>query len=114
MKRIVTLLVGFPLALVLVAIAVTNRQTVPMILDPFRPENPALVLNFPFYAYLFGSLVIGVLLGGAATWFGQSRWRRAARAHGERAARFEAEADRLTRERDKSVAARKGLALTAT
>jgi hypothetical protein len=77
---------------------------VALILDPFRPENPALSIELPLYAYLLGALVVGVILGGVATWMGQSRWRQTARAQGQRAARWQAEADRLTRERDVSAA----------
>ena len=36
-------------------------------------------LVLPFYAYLFGTLLIGVLLGGTAMWLSQARWRRTAR-----------------------------------
>lgn len=100
LRRIVSLLVAFPVGVALVAIAVSNRHPVQLILDPFRPETPALSLELPFYAYLLGALVAGVILGGMATWMGQSRWRRTARAQGQRAARFQAEADRLSRERD--------------
>lgn len=100
LRRIVSLLVAFPVGVALVAIAVSNRHPVQLILDPFRPETPALSLELPFYAYLLGALVTGVILGGMATWMGQSRWRRTARAQGQRAARFQAEADRLSRERD--------------
>lgn len=103
LRRIVSLLIAFPLGAALVAIAVSNRHSVQLILDPFRPENPALALQLPFYAYLLGALVTGVVLGGMATWLGQSRWRRTARTQGRRAARFEAEADRLARERDAQV-----------
>ncbi len=100
LRRILSLLVAFPVGVALVAIAVSNRHPVQLILDPFRPENPALSLELPFYAFLLGALVFGVILGGMATWVGQSRWRRTARAQGQRAARFQAEADRLTRERE--------------
>lgn len=100
LKRVLSLLVAFPLGAVLVAIAVSNRQPVALILDPFRPENPALSVALPFYAYLIGALVIGVVLGGVATWMGQKRWRQTARAQGQRAARWQAEADRLARERE--------------
>lgn len=104
LRRIVSLLIAFPLGAVLVAIAVSNRHSVQLILDPFRPETPALALNMPFYAYLLGALVVGVILGGMATWFGQSRWRQTARTQGQRAQRWQAEADRLARERDQSLA----------
>jgi uncharacterized integral membrane protein len=103
-RRILALFIAFPLGAILVAIAVSNRQSVALILDPFRPENPALSIELPLYAYLLGALVVGVILGGVATWMGQSRWRQTARAQGQRAARWQAEADRLTRERDVSAA----------
>jgi hypothetical protein len=79
---------------------VINRHQVRLVLDPFRPETPVLSLELPFYAYLFIMLLLGVLLGGTAMWLSQSRWRRNARHHGRAAARWHAEADRLTRERD--------------
>ncbi len=99
-RRILALLIGFPLGIILVAIAVSNRQPVDLILDPFRPETPALSIELPFYIYLMAALVLGVILGGVATWMGQSRWRQTARSQGRRAARWQAEADRLARERE--------------
>jgi uncharacterized integral membrane protein len=111
LRRILTLLIAFPLGAALVAIAVSNRKPVELILDPFRPEQPALSLQLPFYAYLLGALVVGVILGGMATWLGQSRWRRTARTQGQKAARWQAEADRLSRERDASVAPGQTLAI---
>ena len=99
-RRILALLIGFPIGIILVAIAVSNRQPVDLILDPFRPETPALSIELPFYIYLMAALVVGVILGGVATWMGQSRWRQTARSQGRRAARWQAEADRLARERE--------------
>lgn len=111
LRRVLSLLIAFPLGAVLVAIAVANRQPVSLILDPFRPENPALAVELPFYLYLLGALLVGVVLGGTATWLGQSRWRQTARVQGQRAARWQAEADRLSRERDDKVATTKSLAI---
>jgi hypothetical protein len=99
-RRVLSLIIGFPLGAALVALAVSNRQPVTLVLDPFRPETPALSIDLPFYAYLIGALVVGVILGGVATWMGQSRWRQTARTQGRRAARWQAEADRLARERE--------------
>lgn len=104
LKRIAWMLFAFPAALVLVTLAVANRHAARLVLDPFNPEAPALSLSMPFYAYLIGMLVVGVVLGGFATWLSQSRWRRAARTRGYEAKRWHAEADRLTRERDAGVA----------
>ena len=104
LRRILALFVAFPIGAILIAIAVSNRQPVALILDPFKPDNPALSIELPFYLYLLGALVVGVVLGGIATWMGQSRWRQTARAQGQRAARWQAEADRLARERETSAA----------
>lgn len=113
LKRIVSLLIAFPLGAVLVAIAVSNRQPVSLILDPFRSENPALSIEFPLYAYLLGALLIGVIIGGLATWMGQRRWRQTARAQRQRAARWQAEADRLARERKSNASTASDLAIAS-
>jgi hypothetical protein len=106
LKRIISLLIAFPAAVFLITLAVANRHGVRLVLDPFRPEQPVLSLVLPFYAYLFAALVIGVLLGGLASWVSQGRWRRAARHRMAEARRWQAEAERLTRERDAEVADR--------
>lgn len=111
LRRILLIVVAFPAAALLVTLALANRHGVRMVLDPFRPEAPVLSLELPFYIYLFGALIVGVALGGFATWFGQSRWRHAARVKNQEARRWRAEADRLARERDDQVAGQKQLAL---
>lgn len=102
-------LVWFPIALVaaalLVTLSVANRDPVRLILDPFRPDAPVISMTLPLYAYLLGALTVGVILGGISTWLGQGRWRRTARQKAQDAMRWQAEADRLTRERDGQVAA---------
>jgi len=50
------------------------------------------------------------LSGGIATWVTQARWRRSARRRGAEAQRWQAEADRLGRERQAAVAADRQLA----
>lgn len=111
LKRALWFLLAIPAAIVLVTIAVANREPVRLVLDPFRPEAPVLSLSLPFYVYLLGALTIGVVLGGLATWMTQSRWRRTARQRAHDAMRWQAEADRLTRERDSNVEKQKRLAL---
>ncbi|MDX2159118.1 MAG: hypothetical protein SFW09_21645 [Hyphomicrobiaceae bacterium] len=105
LKRVVRLLIAFPAALLLITLAVSNRHGVRLVLDPFRPEAPALAVEMPFYFFLFGALVAGVVLGGWATWLGQSQWRRMARSRAQDAMKWRAEADRLARERDDSLEA---------
>jgi hypothetical protein len=106
LRRIVWLLIALPAGLLLVTLAVVNRHEVRLVLDPFQPETPVVSLVLPFYAYLFATLLLGVVLGGTAVWLTQGRWRRSARVHGLSAVRWRAEADRLTRERDAQAAVR--------
>ncbi len=105
LQRIITVLIAFPLAALLITLAVANRHDVRLVLDPFRPEQPALSVVLPFYAFLFGVLALGILAGGMAVWMSQGRWRRTARMRTQDARRWQAEADRLSRERDASMAA---------
>ena len=56
-------------------------------------------------------LIGGVVLGGVATWMTQCKWRRTARSRALDALRWQAEADRLARERDRNVSASKAVAL---
>ena len=110
LRRFVWVLVAFPVAVLLLTLAVANRHGVRLVLDPFRSDEPVLFLVLPFYAYLFGVLLIGIVIGGLAMWVTQARWRRIARRRGADAVRWQAEADRLTRERDKQVSAVRQLA----
>lgn len=110
LRRVIWTVVAFPIGIVLVTLAVTNGHRVRLILDPFRPDDPVLSLVLPFYLYLFGALLIGIVIGGMAMWFTQGRWRRIARRRGAEAVRWQAEADRLSRERDRQLAPARQLA----
>jgi uncharacterized integral membrane protein len=104
LRRFVWVLVAFPVAVLLLTLAVANRHGVRLVLDPFRSDEPVLFLVLPFYAYLFGVLLLGIVIGGLAVWVTQARWRRTARRRAAEAQRWQAEADRLTRERQAQVA----------
>jgi len=103
MKKAVNILVGLPVALVLLTLAIANRHPVRLVLDPFHPENPTFSLTLPFYVYLLGGLMAGVALGGIVTWLTQGRWRHAANLRTREARRWQSEAERLARERDEAV-----------
>ena len=110
LRRAWKYLLGLPAAIVLLTLAVINRHGVRLMLDPFRPEEPVISLVLPFYVYLIGMLLIGIVIGGLATWVTQARWRRSARRRGAEAQRWQAEADRLARERQAAVPADRQLA----
>jgi hypothetical protein len=88
MRRFVSLFVLLPLAVVIVLISVANRHLATFSLDPFGSDAPALSVEAPLFVLLFATLVIGIIVGGAAVWFGQGKWRRAARAERANAARL--------------------------
>jgi nitrogen fixation-related uncharacterized protein len=82
-NRFLLILVFVPLAIVLIALAVANRGLSAFTLDPFNPGNPALTIQLPLFVLLFAALAIGLVIGGAATWLKQGRYRKLARQRGQ-------------------------------
>jgi uncharacterized integral membrane protein len=78
-RKIVTAIIVVPLAAVIIAFAVANRETVTVSFDPFSATNPAYAATLPLFAVILLVLIVGVVVGGAAAWLRQSRWRRTAR-----------------------------------
>jgi Mn2+/Fe2+ NRAMP family transporter len=87
------------LALIIAVFAVANRHMVTVTLDPFATADQpsALVYSLPLFALAFILLIIGAIVGGIATWFGQHKWRRAARAREAEIRALRAEAEDLKR-----------------
>jgi uncharacterized integral membrane protein len=81
MRKFVTYVIVIPLVLVVIAFAVANRHPVTVSFDPFNSAAPALAQEVPLFWVMFAATIVGVLIGGSATWFGQRHWRRAARRH---------------------------------
>jgi len=81
MRKFFTVLIVIPLALIFVVFAVANRHFVTMSFDPFNSVNPAVSVTLPLFVLIIAIAILGVIAGGLATWFGQRRWRRAARQH---------------------------------
>jgi hypothetical protein len=57
--------------------ALANRGMVWVSVDPVSGDEPG--LHMPLFAAVFLFVLIGVLLGGAAAWLNQAKWRRLAR-----------------------------------
>ena len=94
MRRLVILFLVVPLTILIVVLSVANRTSVTFSLDPIS-SVPALSLSAPLFFFLFAALGLGVLLGGIATWFGQGKWRRTARAERANAAQLRREVEQL-------------------
>lgn len=96
MARFFKLLILVPIAIVILAFAIANRQTVSISLDPFsNPDASDAVIKAPFFIVLFLVLIVGVFIGGVATWFTQGINRRKARHAQDDAERWREEALRL-------------------
>ncbi len=78
-RKTIILLIAVPLAVILIAFAVANRQVVTVSFDPFSSSEPAYAATLPLFVVMFGALILGILIGGFAAWLGQGRWRRATR-----------------------------------
>jgi uncharacterized integral membrane protein len=81
MRKFFTALVVIPLGLIFIVFAVANRHWVTVSFDPFNSAAPAVAVTLPLFVVIIAVAILGVMAGGAATWFGQRRWRRAARRH---------------------------------
>ena len=78
-RKIVTAVIVIPLAVIIVAFAVANRQTVTVSFDPLSSTSPAYAATMPLFVLIFVLVILGVIIGGVAAWFRQGKWRRLAR-----------------------------------
>ncbi|MGF9693576.1 MULTISPECIES: LapA family protein [unclassified Rhizobium] len=90
-KKIASLVVFVPVAIILIVLCVANRQTVTLALNPFQPQDPVLSVDGPFFVYLFLAIILGMVIGSAATWVAQGKYRKQARIEARAAIRREKE-----------------------
>ncbi len=93
--RLSTWVIGVPAGLATIYLAVANRHLVLFSFDPFNAQDPAIGLSIPLYLLLFLAFIIGVVVGGSASWVGQGRWRQAARRNKKRASHLEKDLERI-------------------
>ena len=103
LKRLLFVVVVLPIALILLALAVANRQMVSLNWNPFTPDFPGHQITAPMFVFLFLVFAGGMIVGSMATWFKQSRYRKRARAKEAEAEEWRYKADR-ERERAQAMA----------
>jgi len=79
MKKIVSWIIGLPVAVVLIAFALANRSFVNVSFDPLSTDAPWFALSLPIWALLFAGIFLGLVIGWVASWVNQGKWRKAAR-----------------------------------
>jgi uncharacterized integral membrane protein len=94
-RKIVRALILIPLALILIALAVANRQTVTVSFDPFDRVEPAFSIALPLYMLILALVIAGVIIGGVAAWLRQGKWRGRARVAESNARELRVENDQL-------------------
>jgi uncharacterized integral membrane protein len=94
MLRYLKLLLLLPIALVVVTLAVSNRAQTKLVYWPDQ-LGPELSFTAPLFVALMLATMLGVLIGGLATWLTQSGHRRAERQYRREAERLKSEAERL-------------------
>ncbi|WP_136657593.1 DUF1049 domain-containing protein [Nitratireductor sp. XY-223] len=101
-RKLINIVILVPVAIILIVLSVANRGAVTLALNPFDPGDTVLSVNAPFFVFLFLALMIGMVIGSAATWFKQGKYRKKARQEAKEAVRWHTEADRQ-RERAEAV-----------
>ena len=81
MRKFFSALIVIPLGLLFVVFAVANRHLITVSLDPFNSRDPSISVTMPLFVVIIAVAILSVAAGGAASWFRQRHWRRAARQH---------------------------------
>ena len=95
MRQFLKALVLLPIAVAVVLIAIANRSPVTLSLDPFTPGGPQFAWTLPLFALMFLCVMVGVLIGGVASWLSQAKHRRLERRYRREARRLRDERERL-------------------
>jgi Lipopolysaccharide assembly protein A domain len=92
LRRFLRWIVGLPVAIVVIAFVVANRQWTRLSLDPFSSTSPAFSIQMPLWVLFIFGVFIGILVGWMACWFAQGKHRKLARDRGREIIRLQAEA----------------------
>lgn len=76
-RRLIGWFVLVPLCLVLIVFALANRHLVAVNLNPLSLDGAVAAPGYgvPLFVVIYLVLLVGVLMGGVATWFAQSHHR---------------------------------------
>lgn len=105
-NRIVGWVVLVPLCLGLILFALANRHFVAIGFNPFMAVDTVLAPGYgvPLFVVLYVVLLVGVLLGGTATWFAQGPHRRGEKHWRREAHQLNGELEALRRQNGKPLA----------
>jgi uncharacterized integral membrane protein len=93
--RFLKALILLPIAILVVLLAVANRGPVTLSLDPFSQAAPEFAAQLPLFAVIFLAVMVGVLIGGTASWLAQGKTRKTRRQFRREANQLRHETERL-------------------
>jgi uncharacterized integral membrane protein len=79
MKILFKALVLLPLTVLIVLLAASNREKVRLSLIPTSDPLSGWTGEWPLFAVIFVAILIGILVGGTASWLNQGKHRKAER-----------------------------------
>ena len=94
LKRLMTLFVLVPIAIVVITLAVTNRQPVTIGIPPHVGDEPFYSFTLPLFVLVFVAVLVGMFIGSFATWLKQGKHRKRARQQKMEATKWHVEADK--------------------
>ncbi len=95
MKKLFSWIFWVPVGVILITIAISNRQIVTFSINPISGIDPFFSVRLPLYLLLFSAILFGIIFGGIAAWLAQGKWRKSARHMTEEAAKWREEATQL-------------------
>jgi len=95
LKKLFSWIFWVPVGVILITIAISNRQIVTFSIDPVSQIDPFFTIRLPLYLLLFAAILFGIIFGGIAAWLAQGKWRKNARHMAEEAAKWREEATQL-------------------
>lgn len=78
MNRLISVFILVPVGIIIIALAVANRQPVTLAVPPDVNGEPLFSASLPLFAVVFVSLLVGMIIGSCATWVKQGRYRKRA------------------------------------
>jgi uncharacterized integral membrane protein len=79
LRRIVRWIIGLPIAILVIAFAIANRQWTRLSLDPFSSTSPFMSIEMPLWALFIGGVFIGIMIGWVGSWLAQGKYRKLAK-----------------------------------
>ncbi len=98
LRRILRWAIGLPIAVLVIAFAVANRQWITVSLDPFSRDAPFASIDIPLWTLFFCGIFFGLIAGWIACWFAQGKWRKSAKEARRELVRSQSETSQMQRE----------------